>query len=277
MKSSRKSPVIVASVVAALGLALIPARAQFFGLTVFDPTNWAEAVNQLRQLEQQYQQLVSTYNQITNQYNLMVRMAQRVPVDMFSRYRAILTPWKNSSATNTYGTTGAWIAAINSGVNASGGYLQAAEQLLSYGGALNNVPADQLDRLKKHYATVELTDGATIHSIEAVGSLRQNARQVEQAIAGLEQDSLSTDPTMNTEIAVLNKINAASIIALRNTQDSNKLLVTLAEQQAVEAKRQRDAEAAAINSHVRFLAQEQSILNGQKAGASAAMMSFRMP
>lgn len=274
MKSFRKSSVIVASATIALSLALIPARAQF---TVFDPTNWAEAVNQLRQLEQQYRQLVSTYNQITNQYNLMVRMAQRVPVDMFSRYSAILTPWRDSSATNTYGTTGGWIGAINSGANASAGYLQAAEQLLSYGTALDNVPADQLDRLKKHYATVELTDGANIHSIEAVGSLRQNARQVEQAIARLEQDSLSADPNMNTEIAVLNKINAASIIALRNTQDSNKLLVTLAEQQAIEAKRQRDAEAAAISSRVRFLAQEQSILNGQKDGASAAMMSFRMP
>ena len=31
---------------------------------------------------------------------------------------------------------------------------------------------------------------------------------------------------MNTEIAVLNKINAANIVALRNTQDTNKLLVT---------------------------------------------------
>ena len=157
------------------------------------------------------------------------------------------------------------------------GYLQSAEQLLAYGAALGNVPADQLDRLKKNYATVELTDGANLHSIETIGSLRRNASQVESAIAGLESDSLSLDPDMNTEIAVLNKISAANIIALRNTQDSNKVLVTLAEQQTIEAKRQRDAEARAINNHIRFMGQEQAFLADQKAGATAAMLAFRMP
>jgi hypothetical protein len=134
---------------------------------------------------------------------------------MLARYRAILTPWRNSTASNIYGTTGGWIGAINSGVNVAGGYLQAADQLLTCGGALNNVPADQVDRLKENYASVELADGSNIHSIETIGTLRRNASQVETTIAGLEQDSLSADPNMNTEITVLNKINAASIIALR--------------------------------------------------------------
>ena len=69
----------------------------------------------------------------------------------------------------------------------------------------------------------------------------------------------------------------ASIIALRNAQDSNKVLVALAEQQVIEAKRQRDAEARAINNHIRFLAEERELLAAQKANASQAMMSFRMP
>ena len=113
--------------------------------------------------------------------------------------------------------------------------------------------------------------------METIGTLRRNAAQVETVIKGLEDDSLSLDPSMNTEIAVLNKINAASIIALRNAQDSNKVLVALAEQQVIEAKRQRDAEARAINNHIRFMAQERDLLAGQKANASAAMLSFRMP
>jgi hypothetical protein len=48
---------------------------------------------------------------------------------------------------------------------------------------------------------------------------------------------------MNTEIAVLNKINASNLIAIRGSQDTNKLLASVAEQQIIEAKRQRDAEA----------------------------------
>ena len=35
---------------------------------------------------------------------------------------------------------------------------------------------------------------------------------------------------MNTEVAVLNKINAANVIGLRNRQDTNKLLGALAEE-----------------------------------------------
>lgn len=251
--------------------------AQFFGITVFDPTNWAEAISQLRQLEQQYSQLVATYDQITNQYNHMLYMARRVPVNMSTRYRALLSPWRPSTASNTYGTTDAWIAAINSGFGVSAGYSESAERLLSYGAAMAAVPADQVERVQKNYATVELTDGANQHSMETIGTLRRNAAQVETVIKGLEDDSLSLDPEMNTEIAVLNKINAASIIALRNAQDSNKVLVALAEQQVIEAKRQRDAEARAINNHIRFLAEERELLAGQKANASAAMMSFRMP
>src|SRR6266571_992085 len=62
----------------------------------------------------------------------------------------------------------------------------------------------------------------------------------------------------NTEIAVLNKINAASVIALRNSQDTNKLLTAVAEQQFIQAKRQRDSEAQAVNNHISFMANEQN-------------------
>ena len=91
--------------VGALLCASSASLAQFFGITVFDPANWAEALNQLRQLEQQYSQLVATYDQITNQYNHMLFMARRVPVNMSTRYRALLSPWRPSTASNTYGTT----------------------------------------------------------------------------------------------------------------------------------------------------------------------------
>ena len=60
---------------------------------------------------------------------------------------------------------------------------------------------------------------------------------------------------MNTEIAVLNKINAANLITVRGNQDTNQLLVALAEQQIIDAKRKRDTEAQAIKSHVRFVAE----------------------
>src|SRR3989442_1321323 len=79
------------------------------GDIVFDPSNYAQAVQQLLQLEQQYAQLVQTYQVIRSQYEQLVWMAKRVPVNMAARYRALATPWRGSAATDAYGTTGAWV------------------------------------------------------------------------------------------------------------------------------------------------------------------------
>ena len=273
-----KKRVLAAVVCVCLLLGATIARAQFFGIgvTVFDPSVYAEAVTEVTKLIQQYNQLVETYQMITNQYNQMLWMAKMLPGSL-ARFRAIATPWFLSSATDTYGTTSGWISAINTGANVLAGYQSAIDKLLTYGSALGNVPADQLSRLQKHYGTIELTDGATQDGIETVGTLRSNAPLVETAIQNLEDASLDSDPDYNTEIAVLNKINAASVIALRNGQDTNKLLTALAEQQFVASKRQRDSEAQAVNNHVAFMAHEQSYLASQKSNASDAMLAFRIP
>lgn len=247
------------------------------GDIVFDPTNYANALQRFIQLEQQYAQLVQIYEMIHSQYDQMIWMAKQVPVNMEVRYRALATPWQTTSATNTYGTTASWITGINTGWGVGAGYSAATQPLASYGAALGNIPADQLPRVETSYGTVELTDGANLSAMETIGRLRANAPGVETAIQGLEKDSLSSNSDMNTEIAVLNKINAAGLISVRNTQDTNKLLVALAEQQVIDAKRARDAEAGAINDHIRFMAEGRAALASQAAGASDAMLAYRMP
>ena len=247
------------------------------GDIVFDPSVFAQVAQQLVQLQQQYVQLVQTYQMVRNQYDQMTRMAKQIPVDMASRYRAIRTPWQQSSAADTYGTSGGWITGINTGASVAAGYLKAVQALAAYGSAFDNIPEDQRSRVKTDYATVELTDGANIAAIETIGRLRANSTAVEKAIQGLEDDSLSNDPAMNSEIGVLNKINAASLIAIRNTQDTNKLLAALAEEQTIEAKRKRDAEAQTINNHVRFMAEAKAVMAAQAKGASQAMQDWRMP
>lgn len=256
----------------------VPAFAIFgIGDVVFDPTNYAEAVRQLVQLEQQYKQLVQTYAMVRNQYEQFVWMAKQVPVDMNSRYRALATAWKPVSATNTYDTTNGWVSGINTGLDVAQGYARATQSLLGYGDALAQIPADQLDRIKTHYATVELADGANLHSIETIGRLRANAPFVERAIRNLEDDSLSRAPEMNTQIAVLNKINAAHLMSIRSSQNANQILVAMAEDQVIDAKRKRDAEAQAINNHIHFLKKGKQAMDAQSADASSAMSAWRMP
>ena len=183
-----------------LAVALSRPAGAIFGLgdIVFDPTNYGELIQQLIQMEQQYRQLVETYQMIQNQYQQMLRMAQQVPVNMMSRYRAVVTPWVNSSATDVYGTTGGWTNGINTGLGAQLGYSAATQPLGTYGDALAQIPADQLARVKTNYATVELTDGANLTGMETLGRLRGNAPAVETAIENLEADSLSSDSSMNT-------------------------------------------------------------------------------
>ena len=115
---------LAGSMLAAPALAILG-----IGDIVYDPTNYAQAVQSYLQLEQQYVQLVQTYEMVRSQYNQMLWMAQQVPINMAAEYRAAATPWLNSTATNTYGTTGGWIAGINSGMGVSPGYAQATQTL----------------------------------------------------------------------------------------------------------------------------------------------------
>jgi hypothetical protein len=207
----------------------------------------------------------------------MLWMARQIPVSMSLRYGAPWVSWINTAATNTYGTTGAWVTGANTGIDVAAAYSSATQLLKSYGAALGNIPADQVDRVKTNYATVELTDGANQAALATLGRMRGDAPALETAIQNLETDSFSSDPAMNTEVAVLNKINAANVMNLRSTQDTNKLLAALAEERVIEAKRVRDAEAEAINTHIRFMADAKNVINAQSAGASAEMRAWRMP
>src|ERR1700680_1236873 len=193
-------------VVCALGALLTRSAYAILGVgdIVYDPTNYAHALQRLAQLEQQDLQVVQTYQMIRSQYDQMLWMAKQVPVNMAARYRALYTPWLNSSAANTYGTTGSWVTGINTGVNVEAGYSAATQPLGAYGTALSNIPVDQLGRVKTNYATVELTDGANLNALETIGRLRAGAPNVEIAIQNLENDSLSSNPEMNTETPVLN-------------------------------------------------------------------------
>ncbi len=105
--------------------------------------------------------------------------------------------------------------------------------------------------------------------------MRANAPAVERAISGLESDSLSLDPSMNTEVAILNKINAAAIANLRSTRDTNTLLVNGLEQQVVTSKRQREAEVTEINARIARLQYGDEAKARNTRTLSDSLKSFR--
>jgi hypothetical protein len=248
------------------------ASAQFGGLVVYDPTNYANAL--LRYLELQQQLL-----QLTNSLALALQMAKNIQ-NMPARYQALFSIWRNGVAQDTYGNTGGWINGINSGqvpvVNA--GYQQATTQLVPYNAeALAAMTPDELARVESQYASVELSDGANVTAMATLGAIRNNAANIETQIGNLEQDSLSADPNLNTEVSVLNKINNADVLNLRSVQDTNKLLASLLELQTVAAKQQRETTANAIYADIARRANLAGNLAEVTATITNSLQNFRMP
>jgi len=262
------------------------ASAQFGGGIVYDPTNYHNALlryYQLQQhlvvLQQHLTQLQKTYSKITSQYNLAMQMAQFVK-NMPARYRALFSQWRNVTSLNTFGNTGSWISGINSGLlpTINTGYMNSTTQLLPYSTyQLSGMNDPELKRVQSQYATVQLVDGANINAMATIGSIRGSAEDIQTRIGNLEEDSFSSDPSLNTEVSVLNKINAANMLTLRSVQDSNKLLASLLEQQTVLAKQQRESTTNSINADIQRQANLSSNMTQMTGSLTNSLQSFRMP
>jgi hypothetical protein len=272
-----KKKVLIALLALALGVGT--ASAQLGSGIVYDPTNYHNALLRYYQLQQHLAQLQKSYAKITSQLELATQMARFVQ-NMPARYRAVFSQWRNVTSLNTFGNTGSWISGVNSGLlpNINTGYQKSTTQLLPYSADhLSGMDASQLERVQSQYASVQLVDGANVNAMATIGSIRGSAQDIQTQIGNLEQDSFSGDSGLNSEVSVLNKINAAGVLTLRTLQDSNKLLASLLEQQTIIAKQQRDATTSAINADI----SRQASLAGNMAQVSGtltdSLQNFRMP
>jgi hypothetical protein len=261
------------TVVFALGIA-VPLSAQ---LAVFDPVNYANALLRYAQLQQQYAQLVTTYQQIRTQYLLLQQQAQLLPVNMTARYRSLASPWLPFTAPAAYGTTTSWILTANTGPGAAAAYARATQPLLSYAGAIARLSIDEAARVRTRYDRLQLVDGSVTHGLEALGFLRGHQESLETTIRNLEDDTYANDAGRNTQIAVLNKINATAVASARVAKDGNNVLVSLLEQQLLEATERREAAAQSTNAHIAFLNEAGPLLARTTVETTTALTTFRIP
>ncbi|MFN8579402.1 MAG: hypothetical protein U0163_00285 [Gemmatimonadaceae bacterium] len=253
----------------------IPASAQF---VVYDPVNYGNALLRYYELQAQLTQLISTYLQIRTQYQLLFKQSQRLPFQLASRYLSVRTPWRPLTGTSTYGTTNPWLAAANTGLDALGAIRGATETLTAYPNiAMNTLPLDQRARLREFHDRTELQDGVASTALEAIGRLRSHELSVENTLKNLETDTYSDDADVHTQVAVLNKINAADVAGARIAKDTNYLLVSLLEQQVLDATERREAAVQGLNAHAAFLSQARPLLAASTADTTRALSSFRIP
>ena len=262
-----------------MALAVGSASAQLGSGIVYDPTNYHNALLRYYQLQQHLVQLQQTYAKVLAQYNLALSMAKFVP-NMPARYRALFSQWRNVTSLNTFGNTGSWISGINSGLlpNINTGYQRSTTQLLPYSSNhLSGMDDFELGRVQSQYASIELADGANINAMATIGAIRGNAQGLETQIGNLEQDSFSSSSDLNSEVSVLNKINASGVLTLRTVQDTNKLLASLLEQQTILAKQQRDATTNAINTDIGRQAGMAGNISQVTGTITNSLQTFRMP
>lgn len=264
---------LIAQMAAVMPLSML---AQIVGpLPVIDLAAIAKLVSEIAVLQQQFNQLVTTYNKITQQYNQMVYQAQNLR--NLGRFRLTASPWTGTLAGNVYGTTAAWITAINSGAASATAWNNTVLHAPAYGAAMNNIPASQQGRVKTDFGTLELQDGAGTATLGLLGGVRLNGARNDAVLNSLESEILNESPDDQTEAALLDKISAGQMVSVRNQSDTNKLLVAQAELQLVNLKEKRDAAAAALQNEIAFRTTGIDTLRSQHAGFNDAMMSFRMP
>ena len=264
-----------------LVLTAIPrtANAQFGSGIVYDPTNFHQALLRYAQLIAQLNQLRATYMQIVNAYQLAQRMSQGLP-NMQTRYATTWSPWGYGSAQNTYGNTGSWISGVNSGDLSTilNGFQQATSTLSLYTPALlSAMPAGEARRIQSDIATIQLIDGAAQNAMATIGGIRTRAIQTTNAIGNIQYDSLSGDPNLNSEVGVLNKVNATNVLSLQNAQDTNKLLVAILEQQTILSKQLRDSATNIANADI-DRRQNSANLNQQLTGSiGQSLNNYTLP
>jgi hypothetical protein len=269
------------------------AHAQFGSGIVFDPTQSGHAIvqieNEAKSLENEATQIengtkiftntvkiattaLQTYNTVQQQYNLY-RQMMNSPQILYSRF---LSPRSDlmlmQQVSNTYGNSMGWLNASNTGNAAAVSYQQATVprtpgMVPGYGTA----SAAGQQQIAAQGATIDIGDSVMTTNLQVLGTIRANQAARQTDIANLETASQSQDPSQQTVMATLQRINQALLLQLRTQQDANQINANLALQQMVTQKQQQDAMKAGFQDAADFNSTYQAQVAPAYNGAAQAL------
>ena len=268
---------------------LMPAaHAQFGSGIVFDPTQSAHAIQQIEQgiqglqtAEQIYTTAYQTMNQVIAAYNLAYQMS-RMPQNLAARYQSDFSKWtsfSSASAPDTYGNTTAWINALDLGnpTRAASAYSGAVVQVKSYpSSSLSAQDSTTQATIQNQYASSEIGQANVTNLLSTLGTIRSDSQTFQQKFANLESDTYSTDPSQQTEVGVLAKINTATMLQVHSQQDANQILAAAAAQQALDAKEKLDERNRLINQAIDFQQNFANVMQQTTSGISNALQSISL-
>src|ERR1700726_514548 len=283
------------SLILAAALSIMPAtiaQAQFGSGIVFDPTQSAHAItqieheersiaNEVHQIEQGQQIFTNTvkiattalqaYNVAKQQYDLTHQMIL-APRMLYARF---LSPTSDllllQQISNTYGNSMGWLNSANTGKGAASAYQQVSvpntnNMIPGYGTASM---AGQL-QIAAQGATVDISDSVMTNNLQSLGTIRANQTARQTDIANLEAATQTQDPSQQTIMAELQRINQALLLQLRPMQDANQINANLALQQIIAQKQQQDALKAGFQDTANYASTYQThVAPAYNGGAQA--------
>ena len=268
------------------------AHAQFGSGIVYDPTQSAHAITQIeheeRSISNQIQQIengqqifsntvkiastaLQTYNQLKQQYNLDHQMIL-APRILYSRFLSPTTDLRMlQQISNTYGNSALWVNSANIGNGASAAYQQVSvprtNSMISGYGSFSISGQQQI---AAQGATVDISDSVLTNNLETLGTIRANQTARQTDIANLEAATQTQDPSQQTIMAELQRINQALLLQLRTMQDANQINANLALQQIVAQKQQQDALKAGFQDTANYASTYQThVAPAYNGGAQA--------
>jgi hypothetical protein len=190
------------------------------------------------------------YRALIREYEVLVTMARRHP--NMARYLTPDVPIILHDAAR-YPSGAPLLQALNAGDPAGDRYFQVVRPVDRLESIASPLDAEARAMLQRAYATIDIADSAASMAAHQVGHVRVFGRNAANAIAAVERDTLGGSDDLHQETAVLDRINAAQVVARRQDAVTNQLLSHLVEQWLVANKRQRDAETVLMNMRINDL------------------------
>jgi len=229
-----------------LSLVLFTAAPSFGQITVFDPSNLKQQIQQLVSMSQQLTQLQKTFALYQQQFNLLNSEAQSLK-SLPTRYRYTFMNWQQFAAGNQYGNTSTWFTGITTG-NANAvqtGFRNLLPPIQPVD--VTATPQAQQD-WRQQYGLIQLQDASLMSGIKAIGDIRTNIQQNANVLAQLEADATSTDPTIQSEKALQQKTLIALLLIIHTLEDTNRALTSSMDLQIQTVAQQRWERGRELNA-----------------------------
>jgi hypothetical protein len=220
-----------------------------------------------------------TFKEAVQAYNL-AHLAMSAPTILYDTMKTLPTTYKSAFTpqADTYGLAAMMVQTVNLGsANALQSYNNMSMTPVSVIPAnYNQLSAPTQQQLRAQASTMSANDSLIATSLQRASDVQTHTLADQTTLHLLETNTFTTDPSQKTELATLQRINAAMVLLVRAQQDANQMAAANQLQHLMESKQDLDSQKATS-----YAAQEwqngMNLLQTETQGTSAAMTYAPQP